>query len=83
MAARKPRFLPVIPLREAVLFPGALAPLSVGREASLAALEEAGKRGRHILVVAQKEPGQDLVGADDVYLWGTVGEIEGVRRVMG
>jgi ATP-dependent Lon protease len=83
MAARKPRTLPVIPLREAVLFPGALAPLSVGREASLAALEEAGKRGRHILVVAQKEPSLDIVGPDDVYPWGTVGEIEGVRRVMG
>ncbi|MEA2684236.1 MAG: ATP-dependent Lon protease [Chloroflexota bacterium] len=83
MAPRKPRTLPVIPLREAVLFPGALAPLSVGREASLAALEEAGKRGRHILVVAQKEPSQDLVGPEDVYTWGTVGEIEGVRRVMG
>jgi ATP-dependent Lon protease len=83
MAPRKPRSLPVIPLREAVLFPGALAPLSVGREASLAALEEASKRGRHILVVAQKEPSQDIVGADDVYTWGTVGEIEGVRRVMG
>jgi ATP-dependent Lon protease len=83
MPPRKPRTLPVIPLREAVLFPGALAPLSVGREASLAALEEAGKRGRHILVVAQKEPSQDLVGPDDVYTWGTIGEIEGVRRVMG
>jgi ATP-dependent Lon protease len=83
MASRKQRSLPVIPLREAVLFPGALAPLSVGREASLAALEEASKRGRTILVVAQKEPSQDIVGPDDVYTWGTIGEIEGVRRVMG
>jgi ATP-dependent Lon protease len=83
MAPRKQRSLPVIPLREAVLFPGALAPLSVGREASLAALEAAGKRGRRILVVAQREPGKDIVGPDDVYAWATVGEIEGVRRVMG
>ncbi|HEV1997731.1 MAG TPA: LON peptidase substrate-binding domain-containing protein, partial [Candidatus Dormibacteraeota bacterium] len=83
MGPRKQRSLPVIPLREAVLFPGALAPLSVGREASLAALEEASKRGRTILVVAQKEPSQDIVGPEDVYTWGTIGEIEGVRRVMG
>ncbi|GAC1581105.1 MAG: endopeptidase La [Candidatus Dormibacteria bacterium] len=83
MAPRKVRSLPVIPLREAVLFPGALAPLSVGRDSSLAALEEAGNRGRLILVVAQKEAGQDVVGPEDVYSWGTIGEIEGVRRVMG
>ncbi|MEA2645793.1 MAG: ATP-dependent Lon protease [Chloroflexota bacterium] len=75
--------LPVIPLREAVLFPQALAPLSVGRESSLMALEEATRRGREILVVAQREPGQDQVGQADVFGWGTLGEIEGVRRVMG
>ncbi|MFN2462888.1 MAG: LON peptidase substrate-binding domain-containing protein, partial [Candidatus Dormibacteria bacterium] len=83
MPPRKQRSLPVIPLREAVLFPGALAPLSVGREASLAALEAAGNRGRLILVVAQKDAGQDIVGPEDIYGWGTIGEIEGVRRVMG
>ncbi|HXA41325.1 MAG TPA: endopeptidase La [Candidatus Solibacter sp.] len=75
--------LPLIPLREAVLFPQALAPLSVGRESSLTALEEATKRGRHILVAAQREPSQDEIAAGDVYEWGTLAEIEGVRRVMG
>jgi ATP-dependent Lon protease len=75
--------LPLIPLREAVLFPQALAPLSVGRESSLTALEEATKRGRHILVAAQREPTQDEIGAGDIYEWGTLAEIEGVRRVMG
>ena len=78
-----PKTLPLIPLREAVLFPQALAPLSVGRESSLTALEEATKRGRHILVTAQREPTQDDVGAADIYDWGTLAEIEGVRRVMG
>ena len=77
------RSLPLIPLREAVLFPQALAPLSVGRESSLMALEEATRRGRQILVTAQREPSQDQVGQADVYGWGTLGEIEGVRRVMG
>jgi ATP-dependent Lon protease len=77
------RTLPLIPLREAVLFPQALAPLSVGRETSLAALEEATKRGRQILVAAQRDPSTDEVGESDVYQWGTLGEIEGVRRVMG
>ena len=75
--------LPLIPLREAVLFPQALAPLSVGRETSLTALEEATKRGRHILVAAQREPTLDDIGAGDIYEWGTLAEIEGVRRVMG
>ena len=75
--------LPLIPLREAVLFPQALAPLSVGRENSLNALEEATRRGRQILVAAQRNPVQDEVGQADIYGWGTLGEIEGVRRVMG
>jgi pyrimidine operon attenuation protein/uracil phosphoribosyltransferase len=75
--------LPLIPLREAVLFPQALAPLSVGRENSLNALEEATRRGRKILVAAQRNPVQDHVGQADIYGWGTLGEIEGVRRVMG
>ena len=86
-AERRPksarRSLPLIPLREAVLFPGALAPLSVGRETSLVALEEATKRGSKIVVAAQREANQDQVGEADVYGWGTLGEIEGVRRVMG
>jgi ATP-dependent Lon protease len=77
------RSLPLIPLREAVLFPQALAPLSVGRENSLNALEEATRRGREILVAAQRNPVQDDVGQADIYPWGTLGEIEGVRRVMG
>jgi ATP-dependent Lon protease len=82
-AARRRKSLPLIPLREAVLFPQALAPLSVGRESSLTALEEATKRGRHILVTAQRDPGQDEIAAGDIYGWGTLAEIEGVRRVMG
>ena len=81
--AEPPESLPLIPLREAVLFPHALAPLSVGRESSLAALEEASKRGRHILVSAQHDPAVDDVSPEDIYLWGTLTEIEGARRVMG
>jgi ATP-dependent Lon protease len=57
--------------------------LSVGRESSLTALEEATRRGRHILVTAQRDPGQDEISAGDIYEWGTLAEIEGVRRVMG
>jgi ATP-dependent Lon protease len=83
-AAAAPRpSLPLIPLREAVLFPQALAPLSVGRESSLAALEEATQRGRLILVAAQRDPGVDEVATGDVFGWGTLSEIEGVRRIMG
>ncbi|MHB8507528.1 MAG: endopeptidase La [Candidatus Dormibacteria bacterium] len=80
---RTAKSLPLVPLREAVLFPHALAPLSVGRESSLAALEEATRRGRYILVAAQRDAATDQVGPEDVYEWGTLGEIEGVRRVMG
>ena len=78
-APQNKKSLPLIPLREAVLFPQALAPLSVGRESSLTALEEATRRGRHILVTAQRDPGQDEISAGDIYEWGTLAEIEGDR----
>ena len=61
-----PRTLPVLPVRDAVVFPGMNVPLAVGRPRSLAALEAAGERG--LLVVAtqrdaeKQEPGlEDLV----------------------
>ncbi|MGH9653819.1 MAG: LON peptidase substrate-binding domain-containing protein, partial [Bryobacteraceae bacterium] len=48
--------LPVLPLKNTILFPGLLLPLSVGRESSLQAVEAALKtEGKEILLVAQRE----------------------------
>ncbi len=66
---------PVLPLRDIVVFPHMIVPLFVGREKSVRALEEVMKNDKQILLVAQKNPGQDDPGVDDIYRVGTVGTV--------
>jgi ATP-dependent Lon protease len=67
-----PAELPVIPLRDAVLFPRMVMPLQAGRPASLKALEAALEKDHFVLVVAQKDPSTDEVGPHDLHTTGTV-----------
>ena len=67
--------LPVIPVRDTVLFPGVMAPLFIGRPKSLKALEAAAKKGRRVLVLAQKSLQDESPGEDDLYRLGTVASI--------
>ena len=53
-SGRAPRLLPVLPLRDIVVFPHMIVPLFVGREKSVRALEEVMKDDKQILLVAQK-----------------------------
>lgn len=66
---------PVLPLRDIVVFPHMIVPLFVGRERSIHALEEVMKDDKHILLVAQKNAGQDDPGRDDIYRTGTVSSV--------
>src|SRR3954468_23572187 len=66
---------PVLPLRDIVVFPHMIVPLFVGREKSIHALEEVMKDDKHILLVAQKNAGQDDPGRDDIYRVGTVSSV--------
>lgn len=66
---------PVLPLRDIVVFPHMIVPLFVGREKSIAALEEVMKDDKQILLVAQKNAAQDDPGRDDLYRVGTVSAI--------
>ena len=66
---------PVLPLRDIVVFPHMIVPLFVGREKSVRALEEVMKNDKQILLVAQKNPGQDDPDVDDIYRVGTVGTV--------
>lgn len=59
--------LPVLPLRDVVVFPSMVIPLFVGREKSVQALEHAMRHDKQILLVAQKEAGVDSPAARDVY----------------
>jgi ATP-dependent Lon protease len=67
--------LPVLPLRDIVVFPHMIVPLFVGREKSVRALEAVMKEDKQILLVAQKNAAQDDPGADDLYTVGTVSTV--------
>ncbi len=60
--------LPVLPIRNAVLFPGAVAPFDVGREKSVALVEEVENLDSPVIAIfAQRDPATDDPGADDMY----------------
>ena len=58
--------IPVLPLRDVVVFPSMVIPLFVGREKSVQALEHAMRHDKQILLVAQKEAGVDSPAARDL-----------------
>jgi ATP-dependent Lon protease len=67
--------LPVLPLRDVVVYPHMVIPLFVGREKSMKALEAAMEGDRRILLVAQKQPEIDDPGEDDLNVVGTIGSL--------
>src|SRR3978361_894154 len=67
--------LPVLPLRDIVVFPHMIVPLCVGREKSVRALEAVMRDDKQILLVAQKNATQDDPGADDIFRVGTLSTI--------
>ncbi|OYX61943.1 MAG: endopeptidase La [Sphingomonadales bacterium 32-64-17] len=66
---------PLLPLRDIVVFPGSVVPLFVGREKSVAALEEAMAGSKDIFLVAQLDPGCDDPERDDLYDVGVVAQV--------
>ena len=67
--------LPVLPLRDVVVFPNMVIPLFVGREKSIKALDIAMDLDKRILLVAQKSPETDDPGAADLYEVGTLAQV--------
>ena len=73
--------LPLLPIKRTVLFPGILLPVTVGRDRSVAAVNAAMKtEEKTILVVAQRDPGKDNPGLEDLYTIGTKAVIKQVGR---
>jgi ATP-dependent Lon protease len=70
-----PITLPLLPLRDVVVFPHMVIPLFVGRPKSIKALEAAMEAGRQIVLVAQKAAGKDEPKADDMFEVGCVSSI--------
>jgi ATP-dependent Lon protease len=67
--------LPVLPLRDIVVFPHMIVPLFVGREKSIKALEDVMREDKRILLVAQKNPADDDPPAEAIFSAGTVAQV--------
>lgn len=70
-----PREVPVIPLRNAVVLPGVLLPIFVGRTESVNLVEAAAKPGALVALFTQKSPADETVTQKDLYASGTLAEI--------
>ena len=71
----KTHFLPCLPLRDIVVFPGMLVPLFVGREKSIKALNEVMKTNKKIILVTQKNPEVDDPEEENLYSLGCESKI--------
>jgi len=71
----------LIPMRNTVLFPGVITPVTVGRPSSVAAAQEAVRSERKVGFLLQKDSRKNAVTADDLYWVGTAGQI--VRYITG
>ena len=70
-----PQHLPILPLRNAVLFPGVITPITVGREKSLKLIKEVNKGNKTLGAIAQKDDNVEEPGEDDFHKLGTVARI--------
>ena len=73
--------IPLLPLRDVVVYPHMVIPLFVGRDKSIKALEKAMEEAKQILLVAQKTAGEDNPKPTDVYAIGTVSNILQLLRL--
>jgi ATP-dependent Lon protease len=70
-----PEILPILPLRNTVLFPGVVVPITAGRDKSIKLINETNKGSKIIGVVSQKVEGKEEPGIDDINTTGTVAKI--------
>ena len=73
--------LPVLPLRDVVLFPHVVMPLLIGRAASLAALDAANDEDRVVLLVAQRDPETQEPAASSLYRVGVLARVRQLTRL--
>lgn len=81
MAQNKKMTLPLLPLRDLIVFPHMMMPLFVGREKSINALEDAMANQVDIVLAAQKDAKTNNPGADDIFDIGTMGTIIQLLRL--
>ncbi|MEO8752529.1 MAG: endopeptidase La [Casimicrobiaceae bacterium] len=67
--------LAIVPLRNAVLFPGVMSPISIGRASSVAAAQEAVRTEKRVGFVLQRDPEKNELKPDDLHWVGTAGQV--------
>ncbi len=70
-----PKVLPLLPLRNTVIYPHQILPLSIGRDKSVRLIENAMRGDKLIMVVAQKDGATEDPLSDDLYRWGTIAQV--------
>ena len=73
--------VPLLPLRDIVVFPQMVVPLFVGRAKSIQALEDAMAGSRELMLSAQRQAGQEEPSAEDIYTVGTLGTVIQLLRL--
>lgn len=75
IAEKKPESLPVLPLRDVVVYPRMIVPIFVGRENSIAAVQKANDKGSNLVLVMQKKAETEVPTPKDLYKVGTLGNV--------
>jgi ATP-dependent Lon protease len=73
--------LPILPLRESVVFPASVTPLAIGQERSIRLVEEAVDNDLTIALVTSRSPEEEAAGAEDLYEVGTSAVVHKMMRV--
>src|SRR2546425_5631789 len=76
-----PDFLPVLPLKDTIIYPFAVQPLGVGQERSIRLIDEVMRGNRLVVLVAQKSAEMEQAGPDDIFKIGTVARIARMIRM--
>ena len=76
-----PKTVPILPLRNTVLFPGVVIPITAGRDKSIKLIKDANKSDKIIGVVAQRNDDVENPGVQDIYQMGTVAQILRVLKM--
>ena len=75
--------LPVLPLRDLVLFPGVTSPINAGRPGTLRAVERALKDERRLIFAVAQRENTDTASASNLYSIGVVAKIGQIQRGLG
>src|SRR5438552_18498918 len=78
-----PDVLPVLPLKDVVIYPFAVQPLGVGQERSIRLIDDVMRGDRLVVLVAQRSVETEQAGPDDIYRIGTVSRVARLIRLPG